>query len=257
MFSMSKHCQVLFVLSLILLVPLQDLMAEDLDLKESSAKQVSMNGTSDGGAPIENPSVDSGPIYRPPLRGAPMGRIAGGTRGPDDATPFLCALVPEHIGLTTMPQPNLYWYISSPSPHPAVFTISEKGANRPIAETPLLEQDTAGLQSVSLSDLGISLQTGKTYLWFVALVPDDENRSKDILTRGGIRRVQESSALSRALQDPPEGQEAAVYARHGLWYDALNSLMMQSVTPENDPTVARHLDSLLRQANLAEIAWRP
>lgn len=40
------------------------------------------------------------PVYQPPFRGAPVGRIAGGTRGTDDPLPFLCLLVPEHVGLS-------------------------------------------------------------------------------------------------------------------------------------------------------------
>jgi len=55
------------------------------------------------------------PTYRPPLRGAPGGRVGGGTRGIGDEFITLLVLAPNHVGLTVQGQPTLYWYLSKPT----------------------------------------------------------------------------------------------------------------------------------------------
>lgn len=52
------------------------------------------------------------PVYQPPLRGAPGGRVGGSSRGAGDELPSLYALAPDHTGLTAQEQPCLYWYLS-------------------------------------------------------------------------------------------------------------------------------------------------
>jgi len=54
------------------------------------------------------------PSYQPPLRGAPGGRVGGGTRGTGRETFVLSVLAPDHTGLTVSEQPALYWFISNP-----------------------------------------------------------------------------------------------------------------------------------------------
>src|SRR3954464_13273604 len=59
-------------------------------------------------APLAAQEPDDSPEYVPPPRGAPTGRIGGGTRGLQ-ALP-LTALAPNHAGLTISAQPVLYYY---------------------------------------------------------------------------------------------------------------------------------------------------
>ena len=52
------------------------------------------------------------PVYQLPTRGAPAGRVGGGTRG-DKNVFVLSVLAPDHSALTTSEQPSLYWFISN------------------------------------------------------------------------------------------------------------------------------------------------
>ena len=52
------------------------------------------------------------PVYHPPQRGAPAGRVAGGSRSAEDDLPLLSALAPNHTGLSVHAQPTLYWYLT-------------------------------------------------------------------------------------------------------------------------------------------------
>ena len=49
----------------------------------------------------------SAPVYKPPLRGAPGGRVGGGTRGTGREAFILSVLAPAHTGLTSSEQPVL------------------------------------------------------------------------------------------------------------------------------------------------------
>jgi hypothetical protein len=126
------------------------------------------------------------PIYKPPVRGAPGGRVGGGTRG-GDQTFTLSVLAPNHTALTGKEQPNLYWYVSKSISTPIVFTLSDDGAN-PVVEQTLATPFDMGIHRVRLADFGVRLAPGKQYRWFVSLVSDPKRRSRDILA------VQRSSA---------------------------------------------------------------
>ncbi len=141
------------------------------------------------------------PIYRPPLRGAPAGRVAGGTRGVGEEFPYLCLLVPEHVGLTAHEQPCLFYFLSKPTSYSMEFTLIEKHAVYPLIEIPIRSVRKSGVHSICLADYGSHLEPGKQYRWFVALVPDSQNRSKDVLAAGAIELVDLPGGLKTKLQE--------------------------------------------------------
>ena len=68
----------------------------------------------------------SAPVYKPPLRGAPGGRVGGGTRSGSARDMFvLSALVPDDSGQTISEQPSLYWFISSVTTLPVEVAITD------------------------------------------------------------------------------------------------------------------------------------
>ena len=61
----------------------------------------------------QSAAADDLPVYKPPQRGAPGGRVGGSSRGIGDRLLTLSVLAPDHTGLTVREQPSLYWYLSS------------------------------------------------------------------------------------------------------------------------------------------------
>src|SRR5947207_15681571 len=53
------------------------------------------------------------PVYRPPIRGAPVGRVGGGTRGTALEPLVLSVLAPEDSGLTAFEPPPVLRSLSS------------------------------------------------------------------------------------------------------------------------------------------------
>ncbi|HEY7520741.1 MAG TPA: DUF928 domain-containing protein [Methylomirabilota bacterium] len=161
------------------------------------------------------------PVYKPPLRGAPGGRVGGGTRGTPRDMFMLTALAPDHSGLTMQEQPPLFWFISGSTSFPVELTITDPRAPRPLVETRLTSPVPAGVHAIRLADHGVRLAPGVQYRWFVAVVPDQGRRSRDILAGGTIERIDVPDALRSRVETTPREQLPFVYAEAGLWYDAL------------------------------------
>ena len=78
------------------------------------------------------------PVYKPPMRGAPASRVGGGSRGPDSGgAPRIAVLAPDHTGLTTQEQPDLYWYISKPGATRLEITVITDQTVQPLLEKKL------------------------------------------------------------------------------------------------------------------------
>ena len=188
---------------------------------------------------------DEEPEYRPPARGAPAGRVPGGTRG---LRPLpLAALAPDHAGLTISAQPALYYFL------PAATSV--RVALRPAADPsakPLVEKDFAppaksGIQRLDLKAMGVSLATGVEYRWTVS----DARTS----STGVIRRIGLSDELARKLNGVPSGRSRyTLLAREGVWYDALDEVSRAAESAATAATAGRHRAALLEQIGLKDIA---
>jgi hypothetical protein len=194
------------------------------------------------------------PLYKPPLRGAPSGRVGGGTRGITERESFfLQVLAPDHVGLTIQDQPRLYWYISKPVPYSIEFTIVERKAEKPLFEKIIKDLNTGGIQVISLANYGVHLQKYVRYKWFVTIVTDTERRSKDILAGGIITRVDVPPSLSAKLQEA-SSSVPNIYAEEGFWYDALEAISKMIDASPNNVELRKQRSSLLEQVGLTEAA---
>src|SRR5215467_16119604 len=102
----------------------------------------------------------NGPVYQPPKRGAPGGRVGGGTRGPQREVFILSVLAPDHSGFTANEEPSLYWFISNSTSLPVEFTLIDSQGVQPILETRIPAPVQAGMHRIRLSDYNIRLAPG-------------------------------------------------------------------------------------------------
>jgi uncharacterized protein DUF928 len=195
-------------------------------------------------------AADAGvPVYNPPSRGAPGGRIGGGTRGGGNIF-VLSVLAPDHSGFTTSEQPSLYWFISKPTTLPIELTVMDSQGIKPLLETKLPSPAEPGIQRVRLADYNVHLAPGAAYRWFVAVVPDADRRSKDILAGGAIERVDLQEDVKTKLAQASDKEVPFVYAQAGLWYDALKSISdLIDAAPQNQE-LRNERTALLKQVGL-------
>jgi hypothetical protein len=161
------------------------------------------------------------PVYQPPLRGAPGGRIGGGTRGLQGPLPVLIALAPTHAAMTADEQPALFWFVSAPTTHPLELTLVDDRVVPPLVSIRLSPPVPAGIHRLDLKEQGVRLQTGVHYQWFVALVVDSDRRSRDVLTGATLERMELPAALRDRLTGASDAAAVRAYAEAGIWYDAV------------------------------------
>ena len=193
------------------------------------------------------------PVYRPPARGAPAGRIGGGTRGVAVGVQ-VSALVPDHVGQTASEQPTVYWYLTREASDTVEVTLIDQVGTRPLLEHRLPPPVRAGIHGLRLADHGVRLVPGTTYQWSVAIVRDAERRSRDVLSVGFIERVEVPTALGQRLAQASPAERVSMYAEAGLWYDALALLSERIEAAPTDANLRRQRAALLEQVGLRQAA---
>jgi len=194
------------------------------------------------------------PVYVPPMRGAPVARVGGGTRGIGDDLPYVSVVTPEDTAYTSSPQPVLYWYLSEPVDTRFEFALINDDEVEPILEITSDREMHEGLNFLDLAEHGVSLKPGIVYQWSVALVEQPDKRSSDIVSSGTIELVELTGAQRAALARADSAESVVIFAREGYWYDAFAGL---SRLIDADPANRRLLEqrtALLRQVGLDEVA---
>jgi hypothetical protein len=125
---------------------------------------------------------------------------------------------------------------------------------QPILETRITVPVQAGVHRVRLSDHNIRLSPGAPYRWFVAVVPDADRRSKDILAGGAIERVDLSEELKLKVAKAKKFELPSLYAEAGLWYDAVAAISELIEAAPKDQGLRKERASLLTQVGLAGIS---
>ena len=189
-------------------------------------------------------------VYRPPLRGAPVTRVGGASRGLAPGDPVLSVLAPESTGLTHHARPTLYWYASTAFQVPLEFSLNDDHSIKPLIEMKVRVLQP-GLQALHLP---ITLLPNREYQWAIAAIMDPDQRAKDLLSSGTIQRVDPPLEWRQQLQQTPRREQPALYARAGFWYDALSALCEHiDAHPLDDPLIEQRA-SLLEQAGLVTVA---
>ncbi|CUS32653.1 DUF928 domain-containing protein [Candidatus Nitrospira nitrificans] len=195
------------------------------------------------------------PVYAPPKKLTPRARVGGTLRGTDSSEPELVALVPDHVGLTVKQTPTLNWYLSKPTTYPLRFTLNDTQKIIPIYEGSLPIPTQAGVQSIDLKRLGLTLEPNVQYRWFVSASPNAESPSRDIVAGGMIERCEFSECLTvTSVNVSCDRDSVRTNALIGFWYDAMGCVCSLIEKEPNDPSLRRLRAALLRQVGLNGVA---
>ncbi len=198
------------------------------------------------------PIAKMAPVWIPQVRrGAPAARVGGASRA--KATPVeIRVLVPriDEAAVTLSPEPTLHWHLSRSTGFPVNFTLISPETIDPLVDVTLEGPFAAGIQRTPLAAYSVSLEVGKSYQWFVAVVPDSERRSMDIIARGSIRRITPATELERLSRAPVSEAGARQLASAGIWYDALNQLSELLAQKPDSMGVQQMRKTLLLEAGL-------
>jgi Domain of Unknown Function (DUF928) len=200
-------------------------------------------------------------LFDPPVdRGAPTTE-GGASRGAE-----LCSKVtalqpqdlniktyPPYFGVTVAQQPTFFWHFNTPDEYAGAeltFTLLEYNAQTREAKQVYQEMSTypeaAGVVAVQIP---ANLEVGKNYHWYLEM----DCISSDVIEVGSIEgwveRIEASSELSQQLSRAKTAIERTqVYARAGVWFDALNTLAQARMTADSSTLKASWLE-LLQDVN--------
>jgi Domain of Unknown Function (DUF928) len=163
-------------------------------------------------------------------------------------------LAPDHSGLTVSEQPVLYWFISSATALPIEVAIADPRTTQPVLETRTVSPVAPGVHRISLAEHGVRLAPGVAYRWSIAVVPDPDRRSRDILASGTIERIEPPADLLETVAKAKREQVPFIYAEAGVWYDALAAISELIERVPDDAALRQHRAALLAQVGLPEIA---
>jgi hypothetical protein len=190
------------------------------------------------------------PEYAPPWDLESRTRVASEVRGAGDL-PSLHALAPAHVAQTLAARPTLLWHLSSvPDTGEWRLVIADPQAIDPLVSRLLPRPARPGVQRV---ELDADLAPGVEYQWSIVWRRDPGNPASDVIAQGWVRRVSAPAGLHAELVSRPAHEHAALYAREGLWYDALAELDRVHRRFPDEPGPRQALSALLADADLGEL----
>lgn len=155
--------------------------------------------------------------------------------------------------LTLSPRPTFLVYVPQTSAKGVELTLERDGKG--IYQTRVNLSGTPGIVSIKLPANAPELEMGKDYKWLVSMVCGS-GAPEDSFVEGSVRRIQSDSTLSQIDRAKPL-DKVALYAKNGVWFDAVATLAALRKAQPNDPQVALAWENLLKDAGLGAIANAP
>lgn len=199
--------------------------------------------------------------------GLPTHRRDGGSRGGNNQCLAgtkhrdLIALIPEKsVGINAAKSPELFFYIPKVKQQQTLEFILRNEQDELIYEA-FLTTTGEGIISVEVPvDIQSNLlETEENYHWYLSLICDFQQRSRDIVVEGWLRQSNINLATKQKLTTTNLVEQAALYHQQGFWYDALAILAdnHQSANEQEQPIIREKWSELLKSVGLANLAQEP
>jgi hypothetical protein len=220
--------------------------------------------------PVQASPNTSDSVYNKQAKGRVPGRRRGGARRGDcpATSTQLTALVPETSvsiqalpetyvgGSTTTEYPTFWFYVpySLSADLTGEFILQDDTGQNIYRITSTNFPDTEvspGIISISLPSSIAPLKIGKVYKWYFKLNCGMET---PMYVQGGIERIALNSNLAKQLTKATPQQQAELYIKNNVWYDAVNIITQVYRTNPTDNNSKSAWINLLRTIGLEEIA---
>lgn len=241
------------------------------------------NDTPGAGTPAFPPAVRLGAFTAPPNRGAPAPgqRRGAASRGScPNVTKPLTALVPiiqetadggnsptaamttsdSVLGLTIAEHPTFWFYVpyslnSPPTVLSVEFVLQDEKSKEVYKTVLTTSENSPGVFSFELPPSAPPLEVGRRYNWYFSIYCGNSGASGFVY--GWVERVALNPSLKSQLERATPLGRVALYAKGGIWYDAVTSLAnLRRENPQNAALMA-DWNELLKSVDLNAIAQEP
>lgn len=176
--------------------------------------------------------------YVPPDSPSPQRTKGAGSRGgcPRYTNTNFYLLAPDdHVAVTVSDPPTILAYVSKPG-IPFVVTLAEANAINPLYKKNLTSVREGIIKIEIPKNKSWKMKAGSKYRLTFSLSCNRKRLSENPYAQVDFRYVSASTSLQRELQVEPS-ERAEIYARAGIWYDALASSYRDVIaTNQNDFT---------------------
>ncbi|MFB2895851.1 DUF928 domain-containing protein [Aerosakkonemataceae cyanobacterium BLCC-F50] len=178
---------------------------------------------------------------------APRGNTTStGTRGgcENSNQGELTVLAPTKEGKTVSVRPTFAWFVPNTKPLPMEFQLFELNGNNFKLITKINLTSSSGIRKVSLPEDKPDLTVGKRYHWQVIMLCNPNHPSTAITAQADFEVIEMPPALKSELSKVKElSQIVELYAKAGLWYDALR----EALSSAQDSSLGKIAANLLEQ----------
>lgn len=194
--------------------------------------------------------------------GLPTHRRDGGSRGSRDncvadaQSQNLMALIPEDtVGANASASPKLFFYVPEIKQQRTLEFVLRNEQDELIYEA-FFTTEGDGIMSVEVpADISSnSLEANQNYHWYLSMICDIEQRSRDIVVEGWMRQATIDLATKDKLDTVNSAKQAEIYQEKGLWYDALSVLAENQDSAAEQSLVRKKWSEMLTSVGLQELA---
>ncbi len=196
----------------------------------------------------------------PPSRGIPLGRhTGGGSRSYCQNQQNLTALVPVNNkivwGKTTATHPEFLFYL--PQGSEIEFVLQDETDNYVYHTTRQISPDNQGIVSISIPQTATPLENQKIYQWTLSVSCNNNDSEAFVYVQGSMEKVALESNIKTQLATANDLEKAVIYAREGIWYDAISIIARLRQDDPDDTQINNMWSELLEQVDLTEISSQP
>ncbi|MEM8673818.1 MAG: DUF928 domain-containing protein [Cyanobacteria bacterium P01_G01_bin.67] len=197
--------------------------------------------------------------------GLPTHRRDGGSRGNRDSClvdaddQSLMALIPENtIGVNSNANPRLFFYVPKINNQKTLEFVLRNEQDELIYEA-FFATEGDGIMSVEVpANINSNLlATGENYHWYLSMICDRQQRSRDLVVEGWLRQESIDLATQEQIDVASSVEQAEVYNSQGFWYDALSVLAENQDSLADRPIVRQKWSEMLDSVGLKELAAEP
>lgn len=196
--------------------------------------------------------------------GLPSNRRDGGSRsGSRDKCVAkgkdFVALVPDRpVNITASISSRLFFYTPQAEESKTVEFVLRNREDELIYKTSIQTTGEAGIMSIAIPEevKNNVKEFHGDYQWYLSLICDRDNRSKDFVLEGWIEYSEIDNSLQEKINLSSSVEKSKLLQQEGIWYDALSVLAEQKLN-SNAASIDREWSQLLESIGLLELASEP
>ena len=158
-------------------------------------------------------------------------------------------------GKTTATHPAFLFYLSQGAE--IEFVLQDETDNYVYHTNMQIPPNNQGIVNISIPQTATPLENQKIYQWTLSVSCNNNDSEAFVYVQGSMEKVALEPNLQTELATANDLEKAVIYAREGIWYDAIAILAQLRQENPDDTQINNMWSELLEQVDLTEISSQP